>query len=141
MIERSQVNFPELNAALDAVIYQFARGVDKIGLPDKPYSALVEHVKGLTDWDFKRILGVTVPPGQRIQMHSHPEIVFIYQPRDHPTRLIVEEQTYGTYEGTLVKIPPGIKHGIEKNTTDYPRLTIALMFEEPSAASRPPAGR
>ena len=77
---------------------------------------------------FDQVRGVYIPPGVAVDAHTDGYEAFIYMLHDHPSRLCVEEQSIGTVEGTMVKVPLGCLHSVSLNEGD-PRLTLAVMFK------------
>ena len=72
---------------------------------------------------------VILQPGKTVGLHQHPEWTLIYFIDAEDTPLLVEDLLIWPANNTAILLQPGTPHSVTINTTDRPRLSLALRFK------------
>lgn len=67
-----------------------------------------------------------------IENHIHKVNSIVWYPYDHPIGCAFEKfSAAGTKADTYYRIPPDVVHSVPANTTDEPRISVAMEVSEP----------
>lgn len=90
--------------------------------------------------DWVKDIEVLVEPGQRNHQgqvsHAHDEwtAVFYVDPAGVP--IYINDLAYYPNPGDVVVMPPLVVHRVAENNTDKPRLSFAMLVEDPDIPSK-----